>query len=61
MMRVASELCGSRSDSEVSVVQPQESSRGRTDSCNRPPDAVRLMCDFTEVMHECAAEPSADQ
>src|SRR5438309_4595461 len=43
------------------VVNPKQSGGGDTDGGDRPPDALRLVLDFAEVMHEPAAEASADQ
>src|SRR2546425_5589811 len=43
------------------VVDPEQQCRQDTHAGNDPPDALRLVRDFAKLMHDAAAEPSADQ
>src|SRR5579864_4351163 len=43
------------------VVNPKQGGGGDTDGGDRPPDALRFVLDFAEVVHEPASEASTDQ
>src|ERR1700733_9875773 len=49
------------SNSKKSVIHPKQRSSCYADGGHNPPDPFRLMRNFSEVMHQCAAEPPTNQ
>src|ERR1022692_718137 len=43
------------------VINPEHTCRGQPDRRHAPPDALRVMSDFSEVVNQRAAKPTTDE
>src|ERR1039458_5830560 len=43
------------------VINPEHTCRGQADRRHAPPDALRVMSDFSEVVNKRAAKPTTDE